>query len=98
MRDLTTRVQDSLGDLDDAALDHLTGTASVFFDRRWLRMLEMLPLSDVVGGKVALRYVVASRGGQPVGLCPFLVTRSRSIYSFYSLEKFFFSSLRRHLL
>lgn len=45
-----------------------------------------------------MRYVVESRGGGPVGICPFIVTRSKSIYWFYSLDKFYFSSWQDQLL
>lgn len=96
--DFTVRVLSSLDSFSDEQLDRVTATASVFFDRRWFRMLDRLDLAPLVRGEIALRYVVASRSAEPVALCPFFVTRSRSIYFFYSLEKFFFTSWQAELL
>jgi predicted N-acyltransferase len=94
MVNLTLRIQDSLSHLSDEALDALTAKANVFFGRRWLRMLESLDLSWMARGTLSLRYVVVSDGQAPVALCPFISTRSKSIYFHYSLEKFFFTAWR----
>ncbi len=96
--DLCVQVRRSLSDLGDDALERVTRGSSVFFGRGWFRMLDALDLSALVGGSIELRYVVVRRGGTPVAVCPFLITRSRSIYFFYSLEKFFFTSWQAELL
>jgi predicted N-acyltransferase len=76
----------------------VTAGSNVFIDRRWLRMLDALDLAPLLKGEATLRYVVATQAGNPVAICPFLVTRSRSIYFFYSLEKFFFTAWQAELL
>jgi predicted N-acyltransferase len=88
---LTVRIHRSLAETSDAALDRVTQDSSVFFDRGWLRMLDGLDLSPLCRGEVELRWALAERDGQLVGVCPFMVTRSSSVYFFYSLEKFFFT-------
>ena len=95
---LHAEVRESLTYLSDAALDRVTASSSVFFDRRWFRMLDAIDLAPLVRGEIALRYVVVSRDMEPVGICPFVVTRSKSIYWYYSLDKFFFSSWQDKLL
>jgi uncharacterized protein len=95
---LNAEVRESLTSISDAALDRVTASSSVFFDRRWFRMLDAIDLAPLVRGEVALRYVVVSRDMEPVGICPFVVTRSKSIYWYYSLDKFFFSSWQDKLL
>ena len=94
----TVEVRDSLTHVSDAALDYVTSGSSVFLDRRWFRMLDALDLAPLVRGEVALRYVVVRRDGEPAGICPFLVTRSKSIYWYYSFDKYFFSSWQEKLL
>lgn len=96
--DFTARAHESLTSFTDAQLDHVTANAGVFFDRRWFRMLDALDLEPLVRGKLVKRYVVVNRGAEPVGICPFIVTRSESIYFFYSLKKFFFTSWQAELL
>ncbi len=96
--DFTARVLDSLTSFSDEQLDRVTATSSVFFDRRWFRMLDALDLEPLVRGKIAMRYVVVTRSAEPVAVCPFIVTRSKSIYFFYSLKKFFFTSWQAELL
>ncbi|HYO56007.1 GNAT family N-acetyltransferase [Archangium sp.] len=93
----STRVLDSLSGISDADLDRVTRDATVFLDRRWLRLLESVNVSELVRGEIALRYATVSVGGALVALCPFIVTRSPSIYSHYSLEKFFFTSWQEDL-
>ncbi|WP_234023798.1 GNAT family N-acetyltransferase [Sorangium cellulosum] len=83
--------------LSDAELDALTAGANVFFGRRWLRMLDAVDLTALVRGEVSLRYAVVSEQGVPVALCPFFITRSRSIHPHYSLEKFFFTGWKADL-
>lgn len=96
--DFTAHVLDSLTSFTDEQLDRVTATAGVFFDRRWFRMLDAIDLEPLVRGKIAMRYVVVTRDTEPVALCPFIVTRSESIYFFYSLKKFFFTSWQTELL
>jgi predicted N-acyltransferase len=96
--DFTVRVLDSLTSFTDEQLDRVTATASVFFDRRWFRMLDAIDLEPLVRGRIAKRYVVVCRDAEPVAVCPFIVTRSESIYFFYSLKKFFFTSWQAELL
>src|SRR5262245_44542787 len=96
--DFSVRVLASLTELSDAQLDRVTAGSSVFFERGWFRMLDALDLARLVGGDLIFRYAVVSRGDEPVAVCPFLVTRSQSIYFFYSLEKFFFTSWQAELL
>jgi predicted N-acyltransferase len=90
---LSLKIHDSVGHLSDAELDALTADSSVFFGRHWLRMLEAVDLASLVRGELSLRYaIVTTQQGTPVALCPFFVTRSKTIYTPYSLEKFFFTS------
>jgi predicted N-acyltransferase len=96
--DFTARVLDSLTSFTDEQLDRVTATAGVFFDRRWFRMLDALDLESLLRGKIAMKYVVVTRDKQPVAVSPFIVTRSESIYFFYSLKKFFFTSWQSELL
>ncbi|WP_437591661.1 peptidogalycan biosysnthesis protein [Sorangium sp. So ce1000] len=95
---LTTTICTSLDAVDDAELDHVTADADVFLDRRWLRMLDALDLTTLVRGELSLRYVLVRDGTRLIAVCPFLVTRSRSIYYHYSLEKFFFVSWQDELV
>jgi predicted N-acyltransferase len=95
---ITVAVCDSLAHLSDAALDAVTANASIFFDRRWFRMLDALDLGPLLGAEADFRYVVVSRGGEPIGLCPFLVARGSSIYWYYSLEKLYFTGWQTQLL
>ncbi|MBI3466392.1 MAG: GNAT family N-acetyltransferase, partial [Planctomycetes bacterium] len=96
--EFTVRILESLTSLSDAQLDRVTAGSSVFFDRRWFRLLDAMDLAPLVRGELAMRYVVVDRGAEPVAICPFVVTRSKSIYFFYSLEKFFFTSWQAELL
>lgn len=96
--EVTVRVLQSLSSFSDRQLDRVTASASVFFTRRWFRMLDALNLPPLVRGKLELRYVVACCGTEPIAICPFIVTRSESIYFFYSLKKFFFTSWQAELL
>jgi hypothetical protein len=94
---LTLTFHGSLSHLSDAALDALTAGASVFFGRRWLRMLDAVDLASLVRGDLSLRYAIVSQRGVPIALCPFFITRSKSIHPHYSLEKFFFTSWKADL-
>jgi hypothetical protein len=82
----------SLTHVSDAELDRTSAGASVFFDRRWFRLLDGLELGALIGGELEPGYVTVRRDGELVAVCPFLVTRSRTVYPFYSLEKYFFSA------
>lgn len=96
--ELTTRIESSLSGLRDWEVDQLTLGASAWFDRRWFRLLDAVELPALLRGELAFRYVVVRRGQAPVAVCPFLVTRSGSIYFFYSLEKYFFTAWQEELL
>jgi predicted N-acyltransferase len=96
--DVTAGVRESLSGFTDEQLDRVTARSSIFFDRRWFRMLDSIELPPLVRGQAVLRYVVVSRGAELVAVCPFIVTRSDSIYFFYSLKKFFFTSWQAELL
>lgn len=85
------QVIDSLRGLSDAELDRVTSGASVFFDRRWLRLLDELDLGPLLHGAVSFRYAVVRRDGELQALCPFFVTESPSIHLAYSFEKTYFS-------
>ncbi|WP_438020336.1 GNAT family N-acetyltransferase [Sorangium sp. So ce315] len=87
----------SVSHLSDAELDALTAGASVFFGRRWLRMLDAVDLASLVRGELSLRYAIVSQQGVPIALCPFFITRSKTIHPHYSLEKFFFTSWKADL-
>ena len=92
------RVLDSLSSHGDTQLDRVTASSGVFFDRRWYRMLDELDLEALVRGELKLRYVVVTSGTEPIAICPFIVTRSPSIYFFYSLKRFFFTTWQAELL
>jgi predicted N-acyltransferase len=92
-----TKVVDSLRDVSDAELDEVTAGANLFLDRRWLRIFETVELSTLVRGEAPLRYVTVRSGGALVAVCPFLTTRSPTIITLYSLEKFFFTSWKANL-
>jgi uncharacterized protein len=95
----SVRVVDSLRDFEDAALDQVTASASIFFDRGWFRMLDGLDLSALLGGAVRLRYAVAtSADGAPLAICPFLTTRSRTVRFAYSFDKAFFTGWQEELV
>ena len=94
---LSTSIHDTLEHLSDAELDSVTADAGIFLDRRWLRLLGAVEVPTLARGELRLRYVVARKDDTVVGVCPFLVTRSRSIHYHYSLEKFFFLSWRDEL-
>jgi predicted N-acyltransferase len=96
--DFTARVLNSLSSFADKQLDRVSENASVFHSRGWFRMLDAIDLEPLLRGKMVLRYVVVCRGSELVAICPFLVTRSESIYFFYSLKKFFFTSWQAELL
>jgi predicted N-acyltransferase len=89
---LTLKFHDSVSHLSDAELDVLTAEANVFFGRHWLRMLDAVDLAFMVRGELSPRYALVTQQGTPVALCPFFITRSKSIYPSYSPEKFFFTS------
>jgi hypothetical protein len=95
---LTARVVPSLRAFSDAELDRATASASVFFDRRWLRMLDALDLEPLLRGALSLRYVVVTRGSEPVAICPFFVTRSASMHFAYSFDKSFFTGWQGDLV
>ncbi|NTX62450.1 GNAT family N-acetyltransferase [Myxococcus sp. CA051A] len=92
---LTLKFHDSVRHLNDEALDVLTSESSVFFGRRWLRMLDAVDLPFMVRGELSLRYAIVSQGEVPVALAPCFITRSQNIYTPYALEKFFFSSWKK---
>lgn len=94
----TARVVESLRGLSDAELDRVTEGASVFFGRRWFRLLDALDLSPLVRSPIELRYVVVSSGAEVVAICPFFLAQSASIHASYSFEKAFFSSWQEDLL
>src|SRR3990172_5229366 len=94
----SVEVRESLAAFDVDPLDRVTADSGVFFDRRWFRMLDAIDLDPLVRGAVRLRYVVVRCGTEPVDVCPFLVTRSPSIYFFYSLKKFFSTAWQAELL
>jgi predicted N-acyltransferase len=95
----SVRIVDSLREFDDAALDAVTASASVFFDRGWFRMLDGLDLSALLGGAVRLRYAVAaSDDGAPLAICPFLTTRSSTVRFSYSFDKAFFTGWQDELV
>jgi predicted N-acyltransferase len=96
--DFTARVVQSLSSFTDQQLDGATADSTVFFGREWIRMLDATDLEPLVRGKLELQYVVVSRGAEPVAICPFIVTRSESIYFFYSLKKFFFTAWQAELV
>lgn len=94
----TREIVSSLSHLSDEVLDRVTSAASVWLDRRWFRILDSLDLPHLLKGEASFHYVVVRHGAEPVAICPFIVTRSQSIYFHYSLEKFFFVSWRDELL
>src|SRR5262245_30683663 len=96
--EFTTELVHSLALFSDDQLDRVTATASIFLSRGWLRMLDAIELDPLVRGKISLRYVVVKRGTDLVAICPFIITRSQTIYFFYSLRKFFFTSWQAELL
>lgn len=49
---LTVDVHDSLMHFSDAVLDRVTSNASIFFDRRWCRMLDAVDLALLVGARL----------------------------------------------
>ncbi|QDE90510.1 GNAT family N-acetyltransferase [Myxococcus xanthus] len=92
---LTLKFHDSVSHLSDAELDALTSESSVFFGRRWFRMLDAVDLSAMARGELSLRYAIAYQQGTPVALCPCFITRSKTIYTPYSLEHFLFTSWKK---
>jgi predicted N-acyltransferase len=94
---LTLSFHDSVRHLSDERLDALTASANVFFGRHWLRMLDAVDLSSLVRGEVSARYAIVSQRDTPIALCPFFVTRSKTIHPHYSLEKFFFTHWKEDL-
>jgi predicted N-acyltransferase len=96
--DFRARVVHSLSSFPDDQLDRVTANSSVFFSRGWFRMLDAIDLEPLVRGGVSLRYIVVQRGTELLGICPFIVTRSDTIYFFYSLKKFFFTAWQSELL
>ncbi len=93
------RVVDSLAGFGDAALDHVTTSANVFFDRAWFRMLDSLDLSKLLGGAARLRYAVAvTSEGAPLAICPFLTTRGEGVRFAYSFEKAFFTGWQEEIV
>ncbi|HSO00622.1 MAG TPA: GNAT family N-acetyltransferase [Candidatus Nanopelagicales bacterium] len=82
----------SVSAISDAELDRVTGRASVFFDRRWLRLLDALDLAPLVGGALTLRYVLVYEGEALAAVCPFVLADAGSIHYVYSFEKSFFTS------
>jgi predicted N-acyltransferase len=95
--ELSARVVDSLGAFSDEELDRVTEGSSIFFDRRWYRLLDGLELGQLVRAPVSFRYVVVSRGAVPVAICPFFITRDPSIHYVYSFDKSFFTSWEEDL-
>jgi predicted N-acyltransferase len=95
---LTKEIVNSLGHISDEALDRVTSDASAWLDRRWFRLLDSIDLPHLLKGEASFHYVVVRHGEEPVAICPFIVTRSKSIYFHYSLEKFFFLSWQDELL
>lgn len=65
---LTLKFHDSVSHLSDAELDALTSESSVFFGRRWFRMLDAVDLSAMARGELSLRYAIAYQQGTPVAL------------------------------
>jgi hypothetical protein len=95
----SVRIVDSLRAFSDAALDEVTAEASIFFDRRWFRLLDSLDLSSLLGGEVRLRYAVAAlEDGTLRAICPFLTTRSSTVRFAYSFKKAFFTGWQKELL
>lgn len=94
----TTEIVESLRHIDDATLDRITASSHVWLDRRWFRMLDSVELPPLLKGEATFRYVVVRRDKEPVAVCPYLVTRSNSIFFQYSLEKFFFTSWQDELV
>jgi uncharacterized protein len=88
----------SLSHISDEVLDRITANASVWLDRRWFRLLDSLDLPHLLKGEATLHYVVVRHDDEPVAICPFIVTRSQSIFFQYSLEKFFFVAWRDEML
>lgn len=95
--ELRAEVVDCLGAFSDAELDRVTEGSSIFFDRRWYRLLDGLELGQLVRAPMSFRYVVVSRGGVPVAICPFFITRDPSIHHAYSFDKSFFTSWQEDL-
>jgi len=94
----TTEIVDSLRNIDDETLDRITAEAGAWLDRRWFRLLDSIELPPLMKGEGTLRYVLVKRDSIPVAVCPFLITRSKSIFFQYSLEKFFFTAWQEELL
>ncbi|HVE87364.1 MAG TPA: peptidogalycan biosysnthesis protein [Myxococcales bacterium] len=92
-----TKVVDSLRDISDAELDQVTAGSNLFLDRRWLRIFEAVDFSTLVRGEAPLRHVTVRSGDTLVAVCPFLTSRSPTIITQYSLEKFFFTSWKANL-
>lgn len=95
---LEARVVRSLRGYTDAQLDRVTSDSGVFLGRRWLRMIEVLDLAELVRGAVDLRYAVVHRGEELCAVCPFLITRSSSVLFAYSFRKAFFTGWQEELL
>lgn len=94
----TKEIVNSLSHIDDETLDRVTAGASVWLDRRWFRMVDSLDLPPLLKGQVDFRYVVIRRDSEPVAICPFIITRSNSLFFHYSLEKFFFTAWKDELV
>src|SRR5512137_3055131 len=91
-RGFHTSIVDSLKSFSDADLDPVTTSSTIFLDRRWFRLIDAVDLPHLARGELTLHYVVVSSNSELVAVCPFIISRSQTIFFRYSLEKFFFVS------
>jgi hypothetical protein len=95
---LQVEVVTSLAAFSDGELDRVTAGACVQLQRRWLRLVDAIDLQPLIGEEVRLRYVIARRHGELIGMCPYFVAAHPSVRFANSFEKAFFTGLKDELM
>jgi predicted N-acyltransferase len=95
---LQVEVVTSLAAFSDAELDRVTRSSCLQLSRPWLRLVDAIDLQPLIGETVQLRYVIARRAGELIGLCPFFIAAHPSVRFANSFEKAFFTGLKDELL
>lgn len=90
MNGLRIDVVASLAGISDELLSEVTADGHTFANKSWFRLLDALPLSDVIGGTINLRWLVASVENTPIAVCPLMRATGDGVYFIYSLRQYFF--------
>ncbi len=97
MSELRVKFERSLRSVPESRLAAITAQELAFANRDWLRMLEQLDLSSIVGGEVDLQFAVVEAGNVPVAVCPIVSARGPDVVASYNFRRYYFKHFFREI-